>query len=148
MMSTAQSGDADDARQEWSPRRVSVGVELLPQVLMRPPARAPAWRQPGWNEAHAGTGSASVLVVGLSLRTGEHSSLAWQTPLAVAGADPQNSERTSPEMQLAWSLRSNNKDKAASLRNASPFRMALSGQTVVTIKPRRGRVGVTLQHQW
>ena len=51
-------------------------------------------------------------------------------------------------MQLAWSLRSNNKDNAASLRNASPFRMALSGQTVVTLKPRRNRVGVTLQHQW
>ena len=145
-MSTAQ-GDADDVRQEWTPRRLSVGLELQQHVLMQP-ARQPPWRQPGWTPAQAGVGPASVLVVGLSLRTGEHSSLAWQTPLAVAGTDHKNPERTSPEMQLAWSLRSNNNDKAASLRNASPFRMALSGQTVVTLKPRRNRIGVTLQHQW
>ena len=146
-MSAAQ-GDADDVRQEWSPRRLSLGFELQQQVLMQPSRLPPPWRQPGWTPAHTGAGSASVLVVGLSLRTGEHSSLAWQTPLAAAGADQPNSERISPEMQLAWSLRSNNKDNAASLRNASPFRMALSGQTVVTLKPRRNRVGVTLQHQW
>jgi hypothetical protein len=121
--------------------RLDYGLNI--QRQMRGPVSAPWASAQGLAAVNAAP--ATVLVMGVSMRTGERSRLAWQTPLAVQSPVPGAVPLTRSEMQLAWTLRS--RDPVASLRG-SPFKYAFSGQTVVTLKPRRSKVSVTLQHQW
>ena len=87
---------------------------------------------------------ASVMVMGLALRTGDRSRLIWQTPVAVNTPGREGSDLARPELQLAWTLKSTDANK----QFRSPLRMALSAQTVLTLKPRKSKFSVHLQHQW
>lgn len=124
--------------------RWSAGFALQPQMLGPSAMAELSGRTPLLPGAAP---QASQLVVGASWRTGTHSSLSLQAPIAtrtpLGGAKPEGSE-----MQLAWSLRT--RDEAQQwLGGGSPFKMALAdGQTVITLKPRASRVSITLQHRW
>ena len=143
----AGSARADD---EPEPAARSAGT-LGYGIEMQQQMRSAAWRHPAGAPfgLTGGNALAPVLVMGVSVRTGERSRLAWQTPLAVsdpAAAGGSAAGQRSGDVQLAWTLRS--RDPALAAFRGSPFKYALSGQTVVTLKPRKSKVSVTLQHQW
>jgi hypothetical protein len=77
------------------------------------------------------------------VETGASSRLSWQTqwPPSRAAGDSFRAEQ-----RLGWSLRQ--RDPIATLRAGSLFKAQLSDQTVITLRPRRGRAVVTLQHRW
>ncbi len=125
-----------------APGRFRYRVETQPQWV-----NAPA--QPRFTaDIHAAPPGApvmaTVMVMGVAMRTGEHSRLIWQTPVAVNSAGREGTELVRPEMQLAFSLKAS--DVKRQFR--SPLRMALSAQTVLTLKPRKSKFSVHLQHRW
>jgi hypothetical protein len=143
LVSVAACAD-DGSAEEPAPAARALHERLDYGLSLQRQMRDQAWA-PARGLGVAPTAPATVLVMGVSMRTGERSRLAWQAPLAVQSAVPGAAPQPRSEMQLAWTLRS--RDPVKSLRG-SPFKYALSGQTVVTLKPRRSKVSVTLQHQW
>jgi hypothetical protein len=85
----------------------------------------------------------ALLTMGASVQTGPSSRLSWQAqwPPSRLADDNLGAER-----RPGWSLRQ--RDPLATLRAGSLFKAQLSDQTVITLRPRRGRAVVTLQHRW
>lgn len=141
----AQVSATPDHGEVWRPSdRWSTGLQWQRQMAA-PDLPAPQTRLVPAPLSAAATATTQVLVVGASVRTGERSRLSLQAPIALT--TPTGDEvRTAGarQMQLAWSMQ----QREATPRWRSPLRMSLSGQTVVTLKPRKSKVSVTLQHQW
>lgn len=114
------------------PLRVGVGVE---QRLQAVPTTL--------NGFEPAPQRSALLTMGVSVETGASSRLSWQTqwPSSRAAGDSFRAEQ-----RPGWSLRQ--RDPIATLRAGSLFKAQLSDQTVITLRPRRGRAVVTLQHRW
>lgn len=105
--------------------------------------RAPVWAQPPDAQPPVREGQ---LLLGLSLRTGTHTRLVWQTAAAPTSpyglAEP--SERSDGRL-LALDLRRS--DAYRALVRGS-LRMELGRGTALSLKPRGRRIGVALTSQW
>lgn len=92
------------------------------------------------------------VLVGASLATSPRSHLVVQTPLMtpavnrnpVVPEDPQFAQ--DQQRQIRMGLVFNTKKPLADLRQG--FRMELSGQTTLAVKPRGGKIGFALQKIW
>ncbi len=120
------------------PLRLGVGVGVGVGVEQR--------LQVGAAGLHAIDGAqqtSTLLTMGVSVQTGANSRLSWQTQW------PQSrfaDDSLGAQQRPGWSLRQ--RDPIATLRAGSLFKAQLSDQTVITLRPRRGRAVVTLQHRW
>lgn len=97
----------------------------------------------------------SGMLVGLALRTGDNSRLFMQLPLsnarwpsALPNGRSADEALFSEPRQLRMGLVFQKNDQLADLRRGLLMKVELSGQTTLSIKPRAGRIGVTLASRW
>jgi hypothetical protein len=83
------------------------------------------------------------LVLGLAFRTSERTRLVWETPISGFG-------HGGPETQLGVrvGLRFKGQDRFAQLRSHTLLKLHLDDRTVLSVKPRRGRLSLTLATEW
>jgi len=90
-----------------------------------------------------GDAQSSQVMLGLSVDVGARSRLSWQAQWPPSRAAES---ADSAESRSAWKL--TKRDPMAALRAGSLFKVQLSEQTVVTLRPRRGQAVLTVQHRW
>lgn len=85
---------------------------------------------------------AGNLIVGVGVATSPASRVTWELPInpSVRGGDSLSAAR----IGLAFQHRSN----AAEFRSATQLKLELSKQTNIALRPRAGRVAVTLHSSW
>lgn len=144
-MADALSGQSATARQTmlWamhpSGLSLGIGVEQRSAAFTSLAAQRlsfdPAQRQAG-------------LLMGLSLATGRQSYLTLQTPLLSATARPFIDEGAPAQdaRQLRMGLVFQTRNRYADLRQG--LRMEVSAQTTLSLRPRAGRLGITVQSSW
>ncbi|MDN3920641.1 hypothetical protein [Roseateles violae] len=93
------------------------------------------------------------LVVGLALNTGPQTQLSVQTPLLPAprlqfspSGEPLPAGDGSRELRMGLEFRST--DRLKDLRRGLLMKVELSNQTTLALKPRAGKVGITLNKSW
>lgn len=125
--------------------RLGVGVE------QRHPAMGGGIYSTPYQNLHPGAGAEAGVLVGLAVPTGPRSHAFVQTPL-VDASRPQIDDLNGPGLanregrQVRVGLAFNSRKPYADLRKG--FRMELSGQSSLTLRPRGGKVGVTFQKIW
>ncbi|WP_431052380.1 hypothetical protein [Roseateles sp. L2-2] len=124
--------------------RLGVGVEQRGTAI-----GGGLYSTPYQNLRPGATGDAGVLV-GLAMPTGPRSHAFVQTPLLDAQRaqidDLNVPGLNNRERQVRVGLAFNSRKAYADLRKG--FKMELSGQSSLTLRPRGGRVGVTFQKIW
>jgi len=97
----------------------------------------------------------SGMLVGVSLSTGDNSRLFMQLPLsnarwpsALPNGRSADEALFNEQRQLRMGLVFQKNDQLADLRRGLLMKVELSGQTTLSIKPRAGRIGVTLASRW
>nr|WP_316643746.1 hypothetical protein [uncultured Roseateles sp.] len=88
------------------------------------------------------------MLMGLSMATGNRSYLTLQTPLLSSTARPSSEDGLllQDARQLRMGLVFQTRNKYADLRQG--LRMELSAQTTLSVRPRAGRLGFTVQSSW
>jgi hypothetical protein len=91
------------------------------------------------------------LLVGLAWTTGESSQLTLAAPL-LTSRPPEGLAWTGldrgPEREMRFGLEFRKRDPYAELRRGALMKFELSRDTTVSLKPRQGRVGFTLNSRW
>jgi len=89
------------------------------------------------------------VLVGVSMVTSDNSRLTWQAPLARNDNPALNpSGVTLPERQMSVGLAFRARDPYSDLRRGSLMKVELSGPTVLSLRPRHGRLAVMLSSKW
>lgn len=113
---------------------------------------------PGMRGPYAGPRSyeGSRMTIGIGWATGDRSRLEWEVPVSAlqpgaAGASSSSSTTGLGErpqgtpMRLGWTIEH---DGPGARPHVSLFKMELSSQTTVALRPRHGRLGLTLASRW
>ncbi len=153
----AGSDSLPSARQTmlWArPQRLGLAVGLGVEERLR------YHGQTGWhhNAGMLGESRHTGLLVGLAVDASPRTQLTWQTPLLTPNNYPQppagltsgsgfdDTLSGQQGRQMRMGLVFNTKKPYSDLRRG--VRFELSGQTTLSVRPRGGRVGLSLQSQW
>lgn len=111
------------------------------------------WPPVGMAPAHAAApaGRDAGMRVGLSWATGESSQITWSAPLLPqrlgdGGAWPGVDRPAERDLRLGLEFRKT--DALANLRRGTLLKLELSRETTLSLKPRGGRLGLTLTSHW
>jgi hypothetical protein len=137
----------------WA-RAQRLGVALGLGVEERASPLGPAaWHN---NAGLPGASRHTGLLVGLAVDASQRTQLTWQTPLLNLNPNPNTKPQPGTGFddtlmgqqarQMRMGLVFNTKKPYSDLRRG--VRFELSGQTSLSVRPRGGRVGLSLQSQW
>jgi hypothetical protein len=134
---TSRAGSAVQQQQTmlWARRQalsLGVGVEQRSDALALN-AASPATALP--------SRTAQSVMVGMQLAAGERTSFALQTPVWTDRADAAQ-QADAPRMALR------SRDSMGDLKLALSMKMQLAQGTNLSVRPRKGGLGVTLRSQW